>query len=52
MSEQEYQEMMQDLKNDPDYIAFIDTSIQKTREDMERLTDEEISEIYEKIVKD
>ena len=52
MTEQDYQAMMDELKNDPDYIAYCDNSLLKTREDMDRLTDEEISEIYEKIVKD
>jgi len=46
MTEQEYEEMMSDLNNDPDYIAYCEQKSQETREAMDLLTDAEIAEIF------
>ena len=46
MTEQEYEEMMSDLNNDPDYIAYCEQKTRETREAMDLLTDAEIAEIF------
>ena len=46
MSQQEYEEMMTELMNDPDYIAYCDNKDRETMATMDRLTDAEIVEIY------
>lgn len=47
MTEQQYEEMMRDLMNDPDYLAYCDENDRQAREAMDRLSDEEIAAIYE-----
>ena len=49
MTEQEYNEMMAELSNDPDYIALEAERDRKTMEMQDRLTDAEIAELYENV---
>ena len=49
MTEQEYEEMMAELSNDPDYIALEAERDRKTMEMQCRLTDAEIAELYGEI---
>ena len=46
MSEQQYEEMMRDLMSDVDYLAYCDENDRQAREAMDRLTDEELADMY------
>lgn len=49
MTEQEYEEMMLEITNDPDYNALEAAREQETMEMQGRLTDAEIAELYGEI---
>lgn len=49
MTEQEYEEMMLEISNDPFYIALEAERDRKTMEYLDRLTDAEIAELYDQV---
>jgi hypothetical protein len=46
MNEQEYEEMMQEITNDPWYIAHQEELDREIMESLDRLTNDELAELY------
>jgi len=49
MTEQEYEEMMQEITNDPWYIAHQEELDREMMESLDRLTKDELAAIYDQV---